>query len=356
MIADIVKKTETLAPNDTLGKAVAKLSNALALAVIDKSYQGMLYLRELVVRDVDTNTKIGPLVKKPQKIQLNAGQEEIMKAFMEYPVLPVFEKEAYTGTITINDFIGTLKLKGKACEYAVETEIVCPDDDMGVARNALKKNDVVLVKDGGRLLGAVDVFSLAKQITSKRSEPLLQEKIPERKIGINTVMANAIEINIDTDIHKALDLLKTNSFLVCGDYVITPKTILASIRSEKEERRNQILELVGFDFANQGDGEVTSFEGSIVIKEIENFASRTEKIFKPNEIKFNLQVSQKPGKDLYELYAKVMAGGRAINAHVQGYKIIDLVQDAIGKLEIQLEKIKVQEDDRIRNLKRRPEK
>jgi len=352
MIAGLLRKPECLNPEETIGKAAAKLSNTLALPVMDKSYHGMLYLRDLVVRDVDTGTKVGPLVKKPQKIELNADQDEIMTAFMDYPVLPVFEKDLYAGTITIYDFIKTLKLKGKACEFAVETDILSPKADIGAARNALKKNEVLLVEDNDKLLGAVDVFSLARQIGPKKHKEFTTDKISEKSILIETVMANAVEIDLDLDIHKAIELLKANSFLACQGYIITPRTILASFMSGKEEKNESVLELVGFDMVESDGSKVNSFEASQIIKDIENFARRIEKRMKPKEIKFNLQVAEKGGKDLYEIYAKVMIGGQAVTAHVQSLELLNSVQDIIEKLDIQLEKIKEGDEKNIRNLKR----
>ena len=352
MIAHLVRKPEALSPEDNLGKAASKLSNTLALPVMDKSYHGMLYLRDLVVKDIDTGAKIGPLAKKPQKIQLNADLDELMAAFMEYPVLPIFEKDLYTGTITIYDFIQTLKLKGKACEFAAETDIVSPKADIGSARNALKNNEVLLVEENDKLLGAVDVFSLAKQIGPKKHKEVTNDKITEKSLLIETVMENVVEVDLDLDIHKAMELLKTNSFLVCQGYVITPRTILASIMSDKGEKSESVLELVGFDLAERDGSKVNSFEASQIIKDIENFAGRVEKRMKPKEIKFNLQVAEKGGKDLYEIYAKVMIGGQAITAHIQSLELLTSVQDLIGKLDTQLEKIKEEDEKNVRNLKR----
>lgn len=340
MISNLVKKAEALAPEDTLGKAVARLSDNTALPVLDKTYQGMLYLRDLVVRDVDTTTKIGPLIKKPRKIEIGAEDSEVMEAFMEYPVLPVFDRGSFKGTITLLDFLSAINLKGKACEYSAETDFVSSNEGIGTARNALKAKEVVLVRKNGNIIGGIDALSLVKQIIPKGNRTFAPDKIAEKNIKIETVMEENIEVDLNTGISKAIDLLRKKSYLVCGEFVITPRTILEALRSEKGEKKETTLELVGFDFASQGDGEVSSFEGSVALKEIENFAKRTEKRLRVNKIKFHLQVSQKPGKDLYEVYAKVILSRRIINAHVQGYKILDLVQDIIGKLDTQLEKIR----------------
>jgi predicted transcriptional regulator len=353
MIADILKKPESLSPDETVGKAAAKLAICLGLPVMDKSYLGMIYLRNLVVRDSDSSAKIGPLVKNPQKIQVNADLEEIMTAFMDYPVLPVFEKDLYIGTITRYDFVKTLKLRGKACEFAAETKILSSKSDIGEARNALKSFEVALVKEGDKVIGAVDVFSLARQISPKKHKEFTTDKIAENTIGIDSVMTKAVEIDMDLDIHKALELLKANSFLVCQDYIVTTRTILASIRSEKGEKEKRgVLELVGFDMVESDGSKVNSFDASQIIKDIENFAARTEKRMKPTEIKFNLQVAEKGGKDLYEIYAKVMIGGQAVTAHIQSLELLNSVQDIIEKLDIQLEKIKESDEKNIRNLKR----
>lgn len=354
MIADIIRKPETLSPEETIGKAAAKLAGSFAMPVIGNSYQGMLFLRDIVVRDLDTTAKIGSLTRKTPKIQVNAGQDEIMSAFMEYPVLPVFDGDLYAGTITIYDFVKTLKLKGKACEYSVETTILSSKSNIGDARNALTSREVILVKDGDRLLGGVDVFSLSKQISPKKHKIFTTDKITEKNIGIEAVMTNAVEIEMDLDIYKAMELLKTNSFLVCQNYIVTPRTILASVMSVEKEKRESVLELVGFDLVQSDESKVNSFDGGQIIKDIENFASRVERRMKPTEIRFHLQVAEKEGNDLYELYAKVMIGGQAVTAHIQSLDLLTSIQDIISKLDIQLEKIKEEDEKKIRNLKRHP--
>ncbi|MBN2095173.1 MAG: CBS domain-containing protein [Candidatus Aenigmarchaeota archaeon] len=339
MISEIIKKPPVASPEDTFGKIAPRMKGILGLPVLDgKDYIGMVYLRDLVVRDFDTGTKISGFLKRPNKLEKNAAKEKLMEAFMEYPVLPVFEHGAYLGVIELNDFLKLLKPNGKACEYSVEAEVIPFESDIGTARNLLKANDAILVSENDELVGGIDLFSLARQIIPKEDNTLAVQKISEKSIQVRPVTEKFTAVTLETELSEALDLLGKKSYLVCEDYIITPKTILTGLRSEKEEGKNEVLELVGFDFANQGDGEVSAFEGAQVMKEIEMFANRTQKIFKPSAIKFHLQVSQKPGKDIYELYSKILTGGRVINAHAQGYKIIDLVQDIIEKLDTQLEK------------------
>lgn len=350
MIADIVRKTETLTAEDNMGTAIAKMGNSMpGLPIVNKKYEAMIYLKDIVIRDFDTGTKVGSMSKRPRKVNVNEKDEVVMKSFMEYPVLPVFNGDEFIGVVTIDDFIRTLKLKGTACEYASDTALVSTKDDIGTARNLLSCDEVILVEENGKIIGGVDVFSLAKHIAPKKHKAYTPEKIIEKDIGLDSIMNNAIEVGVNEPIHKALELLKTNPFLVCEDNIITPRTILENVLSEREvDSSSKILELVGFDLVQEDDSKVTGFDGSIIIKELENFAARTEKLIKPREIKFHLHLSKKLGKDLYHVEAKIMAGGNPITADHEDRILLDCVQTVIDKLDVQIERLKETDETRVR--------
>ena len=93
------------------------------------------------------------------------------------------------------------------------------------------------------------------------------------------------------------------------------------------------LELVGFDLA---EGVYTD----VIYKELSNFALKTQKLIKPLEIKFHLRKLRDTGKPLYAVDGKVVAGGQVLDANVEGYGLMDLIQEVMNKLETQVMKLK----------------
>jgi ribosome-associated translation inhibitor RaiA len=347
MLLELAKETEVLNIEDSIGSAVSKMQDKKALPVFDKNYVGMLYLRDLVTKTYDINTKISGLVKKARKLENGLSQKELIEAFLEYPVLPAFRGEKFAGTISDIDFIESLGLKGKACEYSREAEIISPEYTIGAARNLLRTNRVVLVAENGRIIGGIDIFSLSKHLIPKKGidvsshtrggvsvfKAQAAEKIVEKDIKIRPVMAKAAEIELDSDIKDAISRLRSATFLVCGDFALTPVTILRTLRELESKEVAGSLKMVGFDYVDR-------FENDLVIKEIERFAKRAEKLISPQEIKFHLKVSQKLGKDLYSIDAKVIASGQVLTANLESREFLDLAQEIIDKLDSQISKLK----------------
>lgn len=347
MLKALVKEVPKLNSEDTLGRVLSKLQEYQALPVFNKEYLGMLYLRDLIMRDFDTGAKIESLVRTPRRLSSNLTEVEFIDAFLEYPLLPFFEEKRFLGLLSAVDFLKFMVPEGKACEFSSETEIINEEADLGVARNKLQSNEVLLVEKKGEIVGGIDVFSMSKQIipkfgidvfsygrspTTKIFGTSTAEKITEKEIKIRPVETEAISANSDKEIKEAVKLLEEHTFLVCGREIITSKTILRKMKELRKDKKIPNLELAGFDLQ---EGIYTD----IVYKELVKFAKKTNSLIKPIEIKFHLRKLKETGKTLYGLDGKVLAGGNAITANVTGYGIMDLVQEVIEKLNKQISKV-----------------
>ena len=83
----IVKKVEPLNVDNTIGRAISKMQELKidGLPVFSDKYEGMVYLKGLVVRELDINTKLNHFIKDIPKF----SEEN----FKEYNTLPYFEDD-----------------------------------------------------------------------------------------------------------------------------------------------------------------------------------------------------------------------------------------------------------------------
>jgi len=328
MRKDIVLKIKPLSIEDLIGKSVSKMQELKieALPVFSNKYEGMVYLKDIVTRDLDANAKLKNFVRDVPHLTEKKGEEE----FANYNVLPFFLNNSFSGIVLLIDFLKTLDIEidlNKVCE---ETEIISANETIGVARNLLRERDVLLISDKNKIIGAVDCFSLAKIISIKKDRVLSPDKKEEKEIKISDFVKRFVEVDSKIETDELLKLIKENYFVVYKDKIITPKTIFRGLKKLEEKTK---IELVGFDLE---EGIYTD----VIYKDLNNFAEKIQKILKPNLIKFHLRKLRKTGKPLYEIDGRIIAGGKVFETKVTGYGLIDLVQKSIDKLEVQVMKVK----------------
>ncbi len=328
MMYEIVLKVKPLNTEDTIGKAVSKMEELRidGWPVFSKEYEGMVYLRDIVARDLDANAKVKNFVKDVPHLTETEGGEN----FKNYSVLPFFAGNSFSGIIPAIDFLKTLNPEidlNKICE---KTEIISGDETIGVARNLLLEKEVLLVSEKDKITHAVDCFSLGKIIKTKRDRILAPDKQEEKEIRVIDFVRDFVEIESEIKNEELFKLIKENGFVVYKNKIITPKTIFRNLNKREKETK---IELVGFDLE---EGIYTD----IIYKNLKNFAKKVQKILKPIEIKFHLKKLRKTGKTLYKIDGRVIVGGKVLEARITGYGLHDLVQEVIDKLERQVRKIK----------------
>jgi ribosome-associated translation inhibitor RaiA len=335
MFHKFVKKVQPLSIGDNTGKIVSKMYELKieGLPIFSKDYEGMVYLRDIVVRDLDINTKIKVFIKNVPK--LTGGENQRLldlanKGFKEYNLLPFFIDNHFVGIVSLLDYLSSLDLKIDLDKIAIEPNIVDQNETIGVARNILNKDEVFLVSDENRLVGAVNCFSLAKIISTKRDRIFAPDKQEEKDIKIKDFTEDFVELEKGIEEEDLFRLLKEKGFVVYKNKIITPKIIFRNLSKFEEGTK---VEFSGFELA---EGVYTE----VIYKELNNFAEKVQKIIKPTKIKFHMRKLRKTGKPLYDLDGRIIAGGKIINAKVTGYWLMDLVQELINKLEVQVVKVK----------------
>lgn len=335
MFQKFIKKVDHLDIRENIGKIVSKMYKLKieGLPVFSKDYEGMVYLRDIVVRDLDINTKIKVFIKEVPKLTNGENQklqDSANKGFEEYNLLPFFIDNHFVGVVSLLDYLSSLDSKLNLDKIAVEPEIVDQNETIGVARNILNKEEVFLVSDENRIIGAVNCFSLAKIISMKRDRIFSPDKQQEKNIKIKDFTEDFIEVKKEIEKRDLFKLLKEKGFVVYENKVITPKAIF---RNLNKFETNTKIEFSGFELA---EGIYTD----VLYKELNDFAEKIQKIIKPTQIKFHLRKLRKTGKPLYDLDGRIIAGGKIINAKVTGYGLMDLVQELTDKLEVQVVKVK----------------
>jgi len=329
-----IKKIRPVDINEDIGRIVFKMyeSKIEGMPVFSDHYEGMIYLKDIVVRNLDISTKVRVFVKKVPK--LTDGENQIYnlanKGFKDYDVLPFFVNNEYIGVVSLLDYLSSLDLKMDLDKVAIDARIIDQNETIGVARNILNKEEVFLVSDKNEIVGAVNCFSLARIISTKRDRIFTPDKIEEDEIKIKDFAEDFVKIEEKIGKDKLIELLRENKYIVYKNKIITPKTIFRNLIKFEEYMKP---EFSGFELT---EGIYTD----VIYKELNNFAKKVQKIIKPEKIKFHLKKLKKTGKTLYELNGRIIAGGRIINANVTGYGLMDLVQELIDKLEVQIIKAK----------------
>jgi len=329
-----IKKIRPVDINEDIGRIVFKMheSKMEGMPVFSDHYEGMVYLKDIVVRNLDISTKVRVFIKKVPK--LTDGENQIYnlanRGFKDYDVLPFFVNNDYIGVVSLLDYLSSLDLKIDLDKVAIEARIIDQNETIGVARNILNKEDVFLVSDKNEIVGAVNCFSLARIISTKRDRILTPDKIEEDEIKIKDFAEDFVKIEEKIGKDELIELLRENKYVVYKNKIITPKTIFRNLIKFEEYMKP---EFSGFELT---EGVYTD----VIYKELNNFAKKVQKIIKPEKIKFHLKKLKKTGKTLYELNGRIIAGGRIISANVTGYGLLDLVQELIDKLEVQIIKAK----------------
>jgi len=329
-----IKKIRPVDINEDIGRIVFKMheSKMEGMPVFSDHYEGMVYLKDIVVRNLDISTKVRVFIKKVPK--LTDGENQIYdlanRGFKDYDVLPFFVNNDYIGVVSLLDYLSSLDLKIDLDKVAIEARIIDQNETIGVARNILNKEEVFLVSDKNEIVGAVNCFSLARIISTKRDRILTPDKIEEDEIKIKDFAEDFVKIEEKIGKDELIELLRENKYVVYKNKIITPKTIFRNLIKFEEYMKP---EFSGFELT---EGIYTD----VIYKELNNFAKKVQKIIKPEKIKFHLKKLKKTGKTLYELNGRIIAGGRIISANVTGYGLLDLVQELIDKLEVQIIKAK----------------
>ncbi|RLJ05914.1 MAG: hypothetical protein DRP14_00970 [Candidatus Aenigmatarchaeota archaeon] len=329
-----IKKIRPVDINEDIGRIVFKMheSKMEGMPVFSDHYEGMVYLKDIVVRNLDISTKVRVFIKKVPK--LTDGENQIYdlanRGFKDYDVLPFFVNNDYIGVVSLLDYLSSLDLKIDLDKVAIEARIIDQNETIGVARNILNKEEVFLVSDKNEIVGAVNCFSLARIISTKRDRILTPDKIEEDEIKIKDFAEDFVKIEEKIGKDELIELLRENKYVVYKNKIITPKTIFRNLIKFEEYMKP---EFSGFELT---EGIYTE----VIYKELNNFAKKVQKIIKPEKIKFHLKKLKKTGKTLYELNGRIIAGGRIISANVTGYGLLDLVQELIDKLEVQIIKAK----------------
>jgi len=329
-----IKKIRPVDINEDIGRIVFKMheSKMEGMPVFSDHYEGMVYLKDIVVRNLDISTKVRVFIKKVPK--LTDGENQIYnlanRGFKDYDVLPFFVNNDYIGVVSLLDYLSSLDLKIDLDKVAIEARIIDQNETIGVARNILNKEEVFLVSDKNEIVGAVNCFSLARIISTKRDRILTPDKIEEDEIKIKDFAEDFVKIEEKIGKDELIELLRENKYVVYKNKIITPKTIFRNLIKFEEYMKP---EFSGFELT---EGVYTD----VIYKELNNFAKKVQKIIKPEKIKFHLKKLKKTGKTLYELNGRIIAGGRIISANVTGYGLLDLVQELIDKLEVQIIKAK----------------
>ncbi len=320
----IVKKVEPLNAVDTIGKAISKMQELRidGLPVFSDKYEGMVYLRDLVVRELDINAKLNHFIKDTPKF----SEEN----FKEYNTLPYFEEGNFTGIIRLSDYLPSLNVDFDLHQVTANPAIINQNETLGLARNLLNKEELILVKEEGSIIGYIDLFSLTKHVAPKRDRIFSPDKLPEKEIGVRDFTETFVSVEEGIKTEELFELLRKKGFVVFNNKIITPKTIFRSTGSVKEVIK---VDFVGFDLS---EGIYTD----VIYKEINSFAEKMQKLIKPQGIKFHLRKLRDTGKPLYALDGRIVAGGKVLDANIEGYGLMDLIQEVMNKLETQVMKFK----------------
>ena len=335
MFQKLARKVEPLNIDDTIGKTVSKMYNLKieGLPVFSNNYEGMVYLKDIITRDLDITAKIKGFIKDVPKLTNVENQlllDLAKKGFEEYTLLPFFVDNHFVGVVGLLDYLSAIDLKINLDKFSIEPKIIDKNETLGTARNILNKEEIFLVSNKKEFAGAVDCFSLAKIISAKRDRIFAPDKQEEKDIKIKDFIKNFVEVDKNINKENLFRLLKENGFVVYKNKIITPKIILKNLNKFEKGAK---VEFSGFELA---EGIYTD----VIYQELTNFADKIQKIIKPTQIKFHLRKLRKTGKPLYSLDGKVIAGGKVITANITGYNFMDLIQELIDKLEIQVMKIK----------------
>jgi len=320
----IVKKVEPLNVDNTIGRAISKMQELKidGLPVFSDKYEGMVYLKGLVVRELDINTKLNHFIKDIPKF----SEEN----FKEYNTLPYFEDDNFIGIIRLSDYLPSLDVDFDLYQVTAEPVIINQNETLGLARNLLNKEEIVLVKEEGSIVGYIDLFSLAKHIVPNRDRILSSDKLPKKDMNIRDFTESFVSVEEGITREELFELLRNKGFVVFNNKIITPKTIFRTVGVVEEAIK---ADFVGFDLA---EGIYTD----VIYNDLNKFADKVTKLVKPIEIKYHLRKLRKTGKPLYEIDGRIVAGGKVLEAKITGYGLMDLVQDLIDKLERQVMKLK----------------
>lgn len=320
----IVKKVEPLNAGDTIGKAISKMQETKldGLPVFSDKYEGMVYLRDLVVRELDINTKVNHFIKDTPKF----SEEN----FKEYNTLPYFEEGNFTGIIRLSDYLPSLNVDFDLHQVAIEQAVINQNETLGRARNLLNEEEIILVKEEGSIIGYIDLFSLAKHVVPKRDRIFSPDKLPEKEIGVRDFVESFVSVEEGITREELFELLRKKGFVVFNNKIVTPKTIFRSAGIVEEAIK---VDFVGFDLS---EGIYTD----VIYNDLNKFAEKVQKLIKPIEIKYHLRKLRKTGKPLYEIDGRIVAGGKVLEAKITGYGLMDLVQNLIDKLERQVMKLR----------------
>lgn len=324
----IIQKIEPVHAEDTIGKIMSKLKKIEGLPVIDNDYIGMIYLKKIVVENVDISAKVKNFAENVPKINKDTPKEEIVKYLIDYPILPYFVDNILAGIITNTDVIQSENFS--IDEAAEDFKKININEDIGKVRNMLSKYDYVVVEDNGEITGIVDYFSLSDIITTKKDELYMPGKIKEEKIKMRDFVKKIEYIQKDTKLSEIIKLLKRDNAVFADGKIITPKSILKNLKYEKKLTKLQISGL------NDIKDE---FKRNLVFHEFKNLYEKIERIEKIQEMKIRIRVVDKEGREFYIINSKIILDGNVITSSLEGWEVVDISQRITDKLITQVKKL-----------------